>query len=201
MTTPSRESVAGLYRHVGRMADLYGLVPLGECTGARPWHTRGVYFFFDPEEPSEFAPSIGRIVRVGTHGLNSGSSSTLWGRLRHHRGHSDGSGNHRGSVFRKHVGSALLARDGTKHATWGIRSSASREVRASETEIEKRVSEYLGRLLVTYVPVPDEPGPGSMRGYVEINSIGTLTVERNRWSRPTAGWLGHYSPAGCSHPG
>lgn len=177
------------------MVKSYGLLPLGESSGAKPWHPRGVYFFFDPDEPSEFAPALGRIVHVGTHGPNAGSSSTLWGRLRTHRGHSDGSGNHRRSVFRKHVGQALLARDGMKHRTWGVRSGASREVLASETDLEKRVSEYLGRLLVTYVAVPDDPGPGSLRSYVRRNTIGTLTVERNRWSRPSAEWLGHYSPS------
>jgi hypothetical protein len=56
------------------------------------------------------------VVRVGTHALTAASSATLWDRLRQHRGHlggrDPGSGNHRASVFRRHVGAALIGRDG-----------------------------------------------------------------------------------------
>jgi hypothetical protein len=44
---------------------------------------------------------------VGTHALTATSQVTLWGRLRQHRGHlagpHPGGGNHRASVFRRHV--------------------------------------------------------------------------------------------------
>lgn len=194
MTTPARDAIVELYRQVGSMVEKYGMLALGECGGARRWPARGVYFFLDAEEPCEFAPSLGRIVRVGTHGLKPGASSTLWGRLRAHKGQADGSGNHRGSVFRRHVGRALLARDRADHPTWGVGSSADRKVRVAERELERRVSEYLANLYVTYVPILDEPGPGSLRGYVERNAISTLTAERNRWSRGSSGWLGRHSP-------
>jgi len=60
--------------------------------------------------PSSTGTSDGnRVVRVGTHGLKTGSTSTLWGRVHQHRDTREGGGNHRGSVFRLHVGQALAA--------------------------------------------------------------------------------------------
>ena len=84
---------------------------LADCHGRMGWPRRGVYFFFETGEHRENCSSP-RVVRVGTHGLRP-SSSTLWGRLSQHRGSAGGGfpggGNHRGSIFRLHVGEALLA--------------------------------------------------------------------------------------------
>jgi hypothetical protein len=67
-----------------------------------------VYFFFEDGEVR--ADGGLRLVRVGTHALTATSKATLWGRLRQNRGQvggrSPGGGNHRGSVFRRHVGAA-----------------------------------------------------------------------------------------------
>ena len=110
---------------------------LGELEGGLGWPKRGVYFFFEPGELREDGRTP-RGDRVGTHGLKAGSRSTLWGRLRQHRGSLGGElaggGNHRGSVFRLHVGSALLRREGleSRYPTWGVGSLASRIVRAHE---------------------------------------------------------------------
>lgn len=194
MTVIPRESLAELYRLVGTMATRFGQRSLGTCDGHLSWPSAGVYFFIDPEEPTEFDPAAGRIVRVGTHALKAGANTTLWGRLRQHKGHADGSGNHRGSVFRRHVGHALMGRDRASHPTWGVSSSASREVRDGERELETRVSDYLSRLLVTYVPIVDAAGPASLRGFVERNAIGVLTAEGGRWNGPSKAWLGQYSP-------
>ena len=84
---------------------------LGACTGREGWPQRGVYLVFEPGEYRADGHTP-RVVRVGTHALKRGSQRRLWQRLRQHRGNNDGGGNHRGSVFRKHVGAALLARDG-----------------------------------------------------------------------------------------
>lgn len=51
-----------------------------------------------------------RITRVGTHAIRDGEESTLWGRLRNHRGTHSGGGNHRSLVFRRHVGMAMMNR-------------------------------------------------------------------------------------------
>ena len=50
-----------------------------------------------------------RIVRVGTHALKTGSKTKLWTRLKQHKGITrTGGGNHRGSIFRKIMGAALI---------------------------------------------------------------------------------------------
>ena len=199
------------YDQIYLLAARFGVPRFSESTGRMNWPERGVYFVLDPSEPRAGAvagsgwradvwpPRAGnglpRIVRLGTHALNGGSSATLWKRLHQHRGQASGDGNHRGSVFRKHVGRALLARDGVQHPTWGVRSSAERFVRAGERQLEAKVSEYIGRLRVVVVPVLDEPGPASRRAFVERNAIALLSTAGRRADPPTLGWLGHYAPA------
>jgi hypothetical protein len=83
---------------------------LRDCTGADGWPRHGVYFFYeDGEARADGSP---RVVRVGTHALTATSGTTLWGRLRQHRGRvggrNPGGGNHRASIFRGHVGTALI---------------------------------------------------------------------------------------------
>lgn len=44
------------------------------------------------------------------------------------------------------------------------------------------------------LPVEDEPGPGSLRGYIERNAIALLSnLDRPPLDRPSVGWLGHHS--------
>jgi hypothetical protein len=167
---------------------------LAECNGRDRWPKRGVYFFMEPGEFRAGRPNTSRIVRVGTHAVSSGSKSTLWGRLRTHRGGRGGTGNHRGSIFRRHVGAALLARDGVEILTWGVKSSASRAVRAAEAEHERRTTVYLGAMTVCWLAVPDEPNKESLRSYVERNSIALLSNRLNPTDPPSANWLGSHSP-------
>jgi len=108
-----RADVDQFYRALSRPADwLGGPRRLADCTGTDHWPRRGVYFFFEHGEVR--ADGSGRIVRVGTHALTATSRTTLWGRLRQHRGNLAGyrplGGNHRGSVFRRHIGAALIRR-------------------------------------------------------------------------------------------
>ena len=148
---------------------------LSEYTGRSDWPERGVYFFREPGEHRSGLPGGSRIVRVGTHGVSGGSKSSLLGRLRAHRGSLDGGGNHRGSIFRLHVGAALLARDREvieELPTWAKGSSAPRLIRANEAAHERRVSEKIGAMSVLWVDVPDDPGPGSRRAYIEFESCG-----------------------------
>jgi hypothetical protein len=108
-------------------------------------------------------------VRVGTHALGTVSRTTLRQRLYQHRGNASNlGGNHRGSVFRKHMGIALLDADhDVVCATWGEGNSASREVRVSEQPLEIRVSKVLGAMPFLSLAIDDDPGPDSMRGFVE----------------------------------
>jgi len=184
------------YRLLNRLSDcLGGPRLLADCTKRTGWPERGIYFFFESGEVrrSNGAP---RVVRVGTHALKRGAKSTLWQRLRNHRGYvggpNPGSGNHNLSVFRHHVGAAVLNSRGDREllARW-LSGSRNGSLRCVEVE----VSDHIRRMPFLWFEVPDEPGPESNRGYVERNSIGLLThgfpVEAA--DPPSSIWLGLHS--------
>lgn len=187
------------------LADFYAVVDLlresveggrllKDCSGRLAWPKRGVYFLFEPGESRRSPLSGPRVVRVGTHALAAGSRTTLWKRLANHRGTRSGLGNHRGSVFRLHIGAALQHRHPNLFdiPSWSKKSSASREVRDQEQVLERAVSDYLGRMTVIWLSVPDEPGPASDRGYIERNAIGLLSACDSGSASQT--WLGNFSP-------
>ena len=95
------------------------------------------------------------MVRVGTHALTATRKATLVGRLRQHRSHlagrDPGGGNHRGSVFRRHVGAALIHRDGHSPAllaSWLDRHGPHPGWASQETGIERSVSRNIGSMPV-----------------------------------------------------
>jgi hypothetical protein len=141
------------------------------------WPNRGVYFFFEAGEIRSDSGKGPRVVRVGTHALSGTSRSTLRQRLYQHRGNAGGcGGNHRGSIFRKHLGLALLdGGTGTICTTWGNGNTASREIRVSEQPLEIRVSQLIGAMPFLWLAIEDEPGTDSMRGFIERNSIALLS--------------------------
>jgi hypothetical protein len=135
-----------------------------------------------------------RIVRVGTHALTPGSRTTLWQRLSNHRGSSrSGGGNHRGSIFRLIVGTALINRDGHGCPTWDDRrSSAPAEIRAGELALEREVSKTIGAMRFLWLGIDDEPGDQSERGYIERNAIALLSNYGKEPLDPASPtWLGH----------
>lgn len=173
---------------------------LGDCTGHMDWPERGVYFFFAAEETRDSTDRL-RLTRIGTHAVSSGSGTSLWNRLRTHRGANRGSyeggGNHRGSVFRKHVGRAMIERDGLhdEYPHWGEGSTAGRERRLAELDHERRVSEYVRDLPFLWVDVDDEPGPDSDRACVERNAIALVSnYEKDDIDGRSDDWLGRNSP-------
>ena len=173
---------------------------LAECDGYMDWPDRGVYFFFANDEHRQSTDSL-RITRIGTHAVSEGSATTLWDRLRAHRGNLSGSyeggGNHRGSVFRKAVGEALINRDGLEEAfpRWGVGNSAGRERRLEELELERRVSEYIRELPFLWVDVDDEPGTTSDRAYIERNAIALVSNSEKESIDPRSNeWLGTHHP-------
>lgn len=166
---------------------------LRDCTGKSGWPQRGIYFFF---EDGEFRADgvTPRVVRVGTHAVSLNSKTTLWDRLHTHRGHSDGRGNHRGSIFRKRVGESIL-RTGSfpqnLHDTWGHGSSALKSVRNAEQVLELAVSRYIGRMPFLWIDVDDEPSKESHRAYLERNAIALLSNFRKPViDPPSCDWLG-----------
>jgi len=169
--------------------------PLGATTGRDGWPTHGVYFLFEPGEVREDGLRP-RIVRVGTHALTATSKADLWTRLRAHRGglagRNPGGGSHRGSVFRLHVGTSLIARDGHPEAaaSWGRGSSAPREVRDQEVDLERGVSGHIAQMQVICLPVTDR----HQRAEIERGSIALLSnYDRDPVDPPSSRWLGRYA--------
>jgi hypothetical protein len=167
---------------------------LSSSDGYLDWPVRGIYFFMEPGEDREGTPQAHRIVRVGTHALKAGSRSTLWKRLSQHKGTlKTGGGNHRGSIFRLIVGRSLISRFGYEYPTWGQGNTAKGDIRAGELSLERKVSEVVGDLPFTWVPIDDEPGPDSLRGYIERNSIALLSnYEKDPVDPPSSNWLGRH---------
>lgn len=176
------------------LAGVNALRTLSACTGRMPWPPRGVYFFMEDGEIRSDSGIVPRIVRVGTHALKVNSGTTLWTRLSQHRGRSSGGGgNHRRSIFRLIVGTALLNRDSIAHPTWGQGSNAPKSIRTEEVPLERQVSSVLGAMRFLCLSVPDAAGPDSLRGYMERNAIALLSnFGRQQLDPPSAGWLGHH---------
>jgi len=173
-----------------------GVRQLQSCNGRMPWPNRGLYFFFEEGETRSVSGDGQRVVRVGTHALKQGARTTLWSRLAQHRGNANNrGGNHRGSVFRLHVGMALLRRNANLSCdSWGQGNTAGRTIRESEHSVEVLVSEIIGRMPVLWLEVDDLPGPQSKRGYIERNAIALLSTSRKqKLDQSSDRWLGRHS--------
>jgi hypothetical protein len=169
------------------------------------WPERGVYLFFEPSEARKESGVGPRVVRVGTHALVAESRSTLRQRLGQHRGHASGGGNHRGSIFRLLVGQALLARGGLLPCnSWGVEGDAAKASAAlgidrealatAEAPVEQAVSQFITVMPFLWLDINDEPGPNSLRGTIEQNTIALLSnYGRGALDPPSLGWLGHSS--------
>ena len=159
---------------------------------------RGVYFFFEKGEVRSTRDVTNRlrVVRVGTHALGDGEDTSLWSRLRSHRGVAkSGGGNHRGSIFRLLVGAALSQRESDLAiGSWGQGKTAPRAVLDGEHLLECRVSDLIRQMPLLWVEVPDDPGRKSIRGLIERNAVALLSnLGRQAAIDPAStGWLGHH---------
>lgn len=195
---PDGDRANDLRRFYAILEDLKGRLVgsrrLCECSARMHWPVRGVYFFTESGEVRSDSGSGPRVVRVGTHALKTGARSTLWGRLSQHRGVSrTGGGNHRGSIFRLIVGTALAVREQLDFPTWGEGSSAPKAVREREIELERAVSQVLGEMRLLWIPIEDEPSPDSDRGYIERHAIRLLSNYAGQpLDPPSAAWLGRF---------
>ncbi len=155
---------------------------------------KGVYVFLDPDESSVISDRP-RIVRIGTHAVSEGSRATLRTRLRTHLGTEAGTGSHRSSVFRQHVGAALLRRDPSLGmvASWGASKTYTADMIATERRLEEEVSKYIGRLLLAIIPLSDSASKFSMRRIVEKNLISLFTEDGIMLDPASDDWLGRYS--------
>jgi hypothetical protein len=180
---------------LGELAEIvHGPRRLRDAHGSDGWPRQGVYFFYEPGEVR--AEGRDRVVRVGTHALTATSRATLWGRLRQHRGHIAGShpggGNHRASVFRRHVGAALIRREKLGPellASWLDRHGTRSGFAAEEAQIEQAVSRHIGAMPFLWLSVSD----AADRGYVERNSIALTSRLAQGPDLPSANWLCHHA--------
>jgi len=197
-----REDLERFYQLLDQVSTIIGGTRvLSECDGKMNWPKRGVYFFFEPGEYREDNETL-RVVRVGTHAISLGSESTIWGRLRSHRGFLTGryagGGNHRGSIFRKLVGYAILEKEGhsSDFPTWGQGQSATSNVHYREHPIEVEVSRHIREMPFLWLDVDDEPGSTSDRKTIEKGAIALLS-NRNKGEiidPPSENWMGRRCP-------
>jgi hypothetical protein len=149
---PADAAVEGFYLALRKLAEIcHGPRRLRDCHGTERWPLHGVYFFYELGERR--ADDSDRVVRVGTHALTPSSQTTLWDRLRQHRGQvagrNPGGGNHRASVFRRHVGAALIRRENLPDdllRSWLDRHGPWPGWAAQESQIELAVSSHLGAM-------------------------------------------------------
>jgi len=185
-------AAVGFYALLGQLAEILGGPRcLRDCDGADGWPRQGVYFFFEPAEVR--AGGGDRVVRVGTHALTATSQASLWGRLRQHRGEvgglRPGGGNHRASVFRRHVGAALIRREGLPgelRESWLDRHGPRPGSEEAEARVEQAVSRHIGGMPFLWLGVPDRAG----RGFIERNSIALASCLADGLDQPSTGWLG-----------
>jgi hypothetical protein len=182
------------YEMFAHRANSIGLHRLRDIL-AKDLPKQGVYFFFDDSEPTGFSTAIPRLVRIGTHGVSVGSAATLRNRLRTHLGTRTTAGNHRASVFRLHVGRAIIERDQLQqyYPNWGKGQSAPKSITDLERPLESMVSEYIGSLRVLFIPVIDTAGTRSMRATIERQFISMFTENFCPIEESSPKWLGRFS--------
>ncbi len=163
---------------------------LNNCAASTGWPNQGVYFFFeDGEVRLNGSP---RVVRIGTHAISGSSRTTLWKRLGNHRGTVGGSkpggGNHRGSIFREHVGTALVVSGDWPDAvgqSWRDKN-ANREAQNEEYVLEQAVTRHIGEMPFLWLSVPERRD----RQVIERNSIGLLSRRKGGVDPASPQWLG-----------
>ncbi len=176
-------------------SDKYGLIKdFSSFTNKEKCPKQGLYIFLHKDEKRLLDPTRIRIARVGTHAVSQNSKTLLWHRLKTHKGTNSGYGNHRSSIFRSYVGSAIIEREKLGVITWNKKTIISSETQ-NEKEIEKRVSEYINdNFQLICLDIPGEALKTNDRAYIERNLIALLSNSLKFSDTPPANWLGSYAP-------
>lgn len=168
-----------LYRHT-LLLPRYGFE-----TPRKTLPANGVYLFFEEGETVVIdGQHCNRIVRVGTH-VKDGRFRD---RIRQHYGaHSSLNGNKNGSVFRKHLGGALMRKvnqEDSRLPEW------LRQKGDSDPAMEAQVSQCLrDHFTFVYFTVPDSAERLSLEaGLIALLAQYSLAV-------PSQEWLGQYAAA------
>lgn len=166
---------------------------LSNSNGRQKWPKRGVYFFFESNQKRSDSGNGLRVTRVGTHALRNNSKTTLWNRLYQHKGTvKSGGGNHRGSIFRLLVGTAIIQNNNLPISTWNVRNSILKDIKEREFQVEQQVSQIIGNMPFLYLLINDEAGLESLRGYIERNSISLLSnFNKQALDIASHDWLGY----------
>lgn len=143
----------------------------------------GIYVFFERSETIELSGHVvDRIVRVGTHR----SDGRFRGRIRQHYGNrSSLRGNKNSSVFRKHVGGAIIRRDNPdddRLHDWLTQDAPT------DLDIEERVSRYFAENF-TFACFAME----DKRERLAVESQLIALLAQRPMGRPSPRWLGHYA--------
>lgn len=188
---PMLDEFYGLLEEQAELIGGYWSLP--DCSGDDHWPQYGAIFFFEPGELREDGKTP-RVVRVGTHALTPGSKIRLWDRLRADRGTiggaNPGSGNHRASALRRHIGRALIARDGYPEAaaTWGSTGRLTPETKQLELALEVEISRHIADMDFIWMAVPDLED----RLAIESGAVSLLSnLAREAADPASPGWLGH----------
>ena len=189
-----KEHIEKFYSLLDELESVQAKRILKESNGRIKWPKQGVYFFFESNEIRE--NNKPRIVRVGTHAISRGSKQTLWKRLRQHKGKTNGTGNHRSSVFRKLIGFALISEQKLEYPYWGEdKEKINEEIKISEIPLEIEVSHIIGTMPFLCLKVPGDSKKDNDRAFIETNSIALLSNKNKAYIVDPASdnWLGLHS--------
>ena len=162
-----------------------GPVPLSDC---QPPAASGVYMFFEAGEVRRNGRP--RIVRVGESGNLRNRLLLCHLRGTHRDDRRDAKGRLRSSVFRKHVGVALRARDSVSCPTWGSTEEPRQSGwRAAEDQLERHVTNTIAAMSVAWLL---KNGRDERKG-LEREMIRLLSnYRREAVDSPSANWLGRF---------
>jgi hypothetical protein len=143
----------------------------------------GIYLFFEKGELIQIDGKIhDRIVRVGTHIKNG----NFPGRIRQHYGNKgDLMGNKNGSVFRKHLGGAIMRKenpDDPRLSEW------LKQMGKSYPDIEEKVSRIL-RENFTFICFSVD----TKEERLSLESALISLLVKYPLSKPSDGWLGRFA--------
>ena len=99
---------------------------------------------------------------------------------------------------------SIIHREGLDIPSWGVapdlgnaarRQGVDREtLKEAEQPLEIQVSDHIRSMPFLWLDIGDEPGPVSMRGYIERNSIALLSNRGvTKLDEPSMDWLGRHS--------
>ena len=194
LKSKTRQDLDSFYDMLNFYANKYSLLwDFSDQSLQKQCPKQGVYIFLDKNEHRIFDTNFFRVARIGTHAVSNGSSSTLWNRLKTHMGNSNGLGNHRSSIFRSHIGEALIRKNEINIDSWQKKTLTDKSALRDEEETELMVSNYLKNFYIFCISVPGHSSKINDRAYLERNLISLLSSAIHFSDPPACNWLGFNS--------